>query len=123
MKVAYAFRRLNDYFEKVSTLLNSGIKSIESRPDHLSVTFHQDIDIDFARIIINSALRTYAKYSYDNINEDSNLSTFDLVIEDSAIYVRIAHCHPETSKSYAVLSFETVIRLEELEQFYDTYYL
>lgn len=123
MKVAYAFRRLNDYFEKVSTLLNSGIDSIESRPDHISVTFHQDIDINFAKTIIDSALHSHAKYSYDNISEDSNLTTFDLVIEDNSIYARITHCHPETSKNYAILSFETAIKLEELEQYYDTYYL
>lgn len=123
MKVAYAFRRLNDYFEKVSALLNSGIESIESKPDHLSVTFHQDIDIDFARKMIDSALQSYVEYSYDNYDKGNALSTFDILIEDTEIFVGITHRHPETSKNYAILNFETAIRLEELEQYYDMYYL
>lgn len=122
MKVACAFRRLNDYFEKVSTLLNSGIDSIESRPDHIELTFCQYVDVDFAKAIIDSALHSHTKYSYDNIDADSNVSTFNLTIDDSIIYVRIMHCRLGTEKDYAVLSFDTAIRLEELEQYYDSYY-
>lgn len=122
MKVAYAFRRLNDYFTKISTLRNSGIESIESRPDHLSITFHQDIGFDIAREILDSALQNYVDCTYDNLNEDLTLTTFDINFEDdTSIYARIIHCSPGISGDYSILSFDTTLKLEELEQYFDTF--
>lgn len=121
MKSAYAFRRLNDYFSKISTLRNSGIESCELEPDHISVTFHQDIGFDIAKELIDSALKNHVEYTYDNLNGDITLTMFDINLEDSSIYAKIIHCSPGISGDYSILSFDTTLKLEELEQYYDEF--
>ena len=122
MKSAYAFRRLNDYFTKISTLRNSGIESCELEPDHISITFHQDIGFDIAKELIDSALENYVDYTIDNLNANISLTTFDINLEDdTSIYAKIIHCSPGISGDYSILSFETALKLEELEQYYDEF--
>lgn len=122
MKSAYAFRRLNDYFTKISTLRNSGIDTCELEPDHISVTFYQDIGFDTIKEIIDSILQNYVDYTIDNLNGDLTLTTFDLNFEDDTIiYASITHCHPGISNDYSILSFDTTIKLNELEKYYDAF--
>ena len=124
MRIAIAFRALNDLFEKIYPLANSHIKSMLLKPDYIELEMDIDINVDYVKRLTFDTLSQCVIVSYDNIIEGNDVSTCDMTISDKKIHVRIVHCRPNEnnrSSDYSIVKMSTELSIEELAEFITTY--